>query len=40
MARKKPPITREPTPRLLAFDSTPALQDFGWKPRSFRPAFD
>jgi hypothetical protein len=24
MARKKPPITREPTPRLLAFDSTPA----------------
>jgi nucleoside-diphosphate-sugar epimerase len=24
----------------MAFDSTPALQDFGWKPRSFRPAFD
>jgi nucleoside-diphosphate-sugar epimerase len=24
----------------MAFDSTPAAQDFGWKPRMFNPAFD
>jgi nucleoside-diphosphate-sugar epimerase len=24
----------------MAFDPTPAAQDFGWKPRSFHPAFD
>jgi nucleoside-diphosphate-sugar epimerase len=24
----------------MAFDSTPAVQDFGWKPREFKPRFD
>ena len=24
----------------MAFDSTPAAQDFGWKPRMFHPVFD
>lgn len=24
----------------MAFDSTPAIQDFGWNPRDFRPVFD
>jgi len=24
----------------MAFDSTPAAQDFGWKPRTFHPVFD
>ena len=24
----------------MTFDSTPAVQDFGWKPRSFSPVFD
>jgi nucleoside-diphosphate-sugar epimerase len=24
----------------MAFDSTPAVQDFGWKPRTFHPVFD
>jgi hypothetical protein len=24
----------------MAFDSTPAVDDFGWKPRMFHPVFD
>ena len=24
----------------MTFDSTPAVQDFGWKPRAFNPVFD
>ena len=24
----------------MAFDSTPAIRDFGWNPRNFRPVFD
>jgi uncharacterized protein YbjT (DUF2867 family) len=24
----------------MVFDSTPAIRDFGWKPRGFRPQFD
>ena len=24
----------------MAFDATPAIRDFGWNPRGFRPAFD
>jgi hypothetical protein len=24
----------------LTFDATPAIEDFGWKPRDFHPEFD
>ncbi|MGA7994809.1 MAG: epimerase, partial [Bradyrhizobium sp.] len=24
----------------MTFDSTPAIQDFGWNPRRFSPVFD
>jgi hypothetical protein len=24
----------------MVFDSTPAAQDFGWKPRMFNPVFE
>jgi hypothetical protein len=26
--------------RDLTFDATPAIEDFGWKPRDFHPEFD
>jgi len=24
----------------MVFDADPAIRDFGWKPRGFRPVFD